>query len=62
MGCREEIEKQQARARYQKLHAEGKTQEAHSDLARLAIIRKEREAAAKKLEAEKLCEKGREGN
>lgn len=49
---REEIEKQQAKLRYQKLHAEGKTAEAKSDLARLAIIKKEREEAAKRREAE----------
>ena len=29
---REEVEKQQARARYEKLHAEGKTDEARADL------------------------------
>jgi len=50
---REEIEKQRAKARYQKLHAEGKTDEARADLARLAIIRKQREEAAAKREAEK---------
>ena len=37
---REAIEKEQARQRYEKLHAEG--------LARLAIIRKQREEAAQK--------------
>ena len=52
----EAIEKEQARQRYEKLHAEGKTDEARADLARLAIIRKQREDAAKK----KLQEK--EGN
>ncbi|CAH1794156.1 unnamed protein product [Owenia fusiformis] len=45
---REEIEKQKAKERYQKLHQEGKTDEARADLARLAIIRKQREDAAKK--------------
>jgi len=45
---REEIEKQKAKERYQKLHAQGKTEEARADLARLAIIRKQREDAAKK--------------
>lgn len=54
---REEIEKQQAKARYQQLHMEGKTDEARADLARLAIIRKQREDAAKKREEER---KGRE--
>jgi len=45
---REEIEKQEAKRRYQELHAAGKTDEAQADLARLAIIRKQREEAAKK--------------
>jgi len=45
---REEIEKQEAKRRYQQLHAAGKTEEAQADLARLAIIRKQREEAAKK--------------
>ncbi|XP_043535438.1 pdgfa associated protein 1a [Chiloscyllium plagiosum] len=54
---REEIEKQQARERYMKLHLEGKTEQARADLARLAIIRKQREDAAKKRESEK---KGKE--
>ena len=50
---REEIEKQRAKAHYQKLHAQGKTEEARADLARLAIIKKQREEAAKKREEEK---------
>jgi len=50
---REAIEKEQARQRYEKLHAEGKTDEARADLARLAIIRKQREEAAKKKLQEK---------
>ncbi|XP_078093505.1 pdgfa associated protein 1a [Mustelus asterias] len=54
---REEVEKQQARERYMKLHLEGKTEQARADLARLAIIRKQREDAAKKREVEK---KGKE--
>ena len=45
---REEINRQEATRRYQQLHAQGKTDEARADLARLAIIRKEREAAAEK--------------
>lgn len=36
------------------MHTEGKTEEARSDLARLAIIRKQREEAAKKREEERL--------
>ncbi|XP_038048475.1 28 kDa heat- and acid-stable phosphoprotein-like [Patiria miniata] len=50
---RKEIEKEEATQRYLKLHREGKTPEAQADLARLAIIRKEREEAAKKREQEK---------
>ena len=45
---REAIEKEQAKQRYEKLHAEGKTDEARADLARLAIIRKQREETAQK--------------
>uniref|UniRef100_A0A3B3RDP1 Pdgfa associated protein 1a n=1 Tax=Paramormyrops kingsleyae TaxID=1676925 RepID=A0A3B3RDP1_9TELE len=47
---REEIEKQRAKERYMKLHLEGKTEQARADLARLAIIKKQREEAAKKRE------------
>ena len=50
---REEIEKAKAKANYQKMHAAGKTDEARADLARLAIIRKQREEAAAKRDAEK---------
>ncbi|KAG7491509.1 hypothetical protein MATL_G00004530 [Megalops atlanticus] len=45
---REEIEKQRAKERYMKLHLEGKTEQARADLARLAIIKKQREEAARK--------------
>lgn len=47
---REEIEKQKAKERYMKLHLEGKTDQAKADLARLAIIKKQREDAARKRE------------
>ncbi|KAF7220771.1 pdgfa associated protein 1b [Nothobranchius furzeri] len=50
---REEIEKQKAKERYMKMHLAGKTDQAKADLARLAIIRKQREEAAKKKEDEK---------
>ncbi|XP_074511496.1 pdgfa associated protein 1b isoform X2 [Sebastes fasciatus] len=50
---REEIEKQKAKERYMKMHLAGKTDQAKADLARLAIIKKQREDAAKKKEAEK---------
>ena len=49
----EEIEKQRAAESYRRLHEAGKTDEARRDLARLAIIRQQREEAAKKREAEK---------
>jgi len=49
---REELEKQKAKMHYQRLHAAGKTNEAKADLARLAIIRKQREEAAKRREEE----------
>jgi hypothetical protein len=50
---REALQAQQARERYQKLHAEGKTDEAKSDLARLALIREQREAERQRKLAEK---------
>lgn len=51
---KEELKKQAARARYQKLHAEGRTKEAIADLARLSIIKAQREEAAQKRQLEKL--------
>ncbi|XP_008312957.1 pdgfa associated protein 1a [Cynoglossus semilaevis] len=54
---REEIEKQKAKERYMKLHQEGKTDQARADLARLAIIKKQREDAAKKREEIRKAEK-----
>ena len=53
LSYREQLEKQRAMANYQKLHAAGKTDEARADLARLAIIKQQREEAAKKRDAEK---------
>lgn len=53
MIYREQLEKQRAIANYQKLHAAGKTDEARADLARLAIIKQQREEAAKRREEEK---------
>lgn len=50
---REELERQRAAANYQKLHAEGKTEQARADLARLAIIKQHRHEAAARREAEK---------
>lgn len=45
---REELDKQKSAKAYQKLHQAGKTDEARQDLARLALIRQQREEAAKK--------------
>lgn len=55
---REELEKQRARENYMRLHAEGKTEQARADLARLALIRREREEAAKKRELERQEKEG----
>ena len=41
-----------------KAHLAGKTDEARADMARLAIIRKQREEAAKKKEEERLGKTG----
>jgi hypothetical protein len=49
---REAKEKKEAQERYWKLHEAGKTEQAKSDLARLAVIRKQREEAAAKRKAE----------
>jgi len=45
---REELDKQRAKENYDKMHAAGKTDQARADLARLALIRQQREEAAKK--------------
>lgn len=50
---REEIEKQKAKERYMKMHLAGKTDQAKADLARLAIIRKQREEASRKKDEER---------
>ncbi|XP_029312813.1 pdgfa associated protein 1a [Cottoperca gobio] len=57
---REEIEKQKSKERYMKLHLEGKTEQARADLARLAIIKKQREDAAKKRDDQKKEKDGEE--
>lgn len=50
---REEIERQRTALRKRKLQEEGKTEEARADLARLAVIRRQREEAARKKEEQK---------
>jgi hypothetical protein len=50
---REALAAEAAKQRYQKLHAEGKTDEARADLARLKLIREQRDAAAARKQAEK---------
>jgi Casein kinase substrate phosphoprotein PP28 len=57
---REAIQAQQARERYLKLHAEGKTEEARADLARLAVVRERREAEKARKEAEREEKEARE--
>ncbi|KZT03305.1 uncharacterized protein LAESUDRAFT_729339 [Laetiporus sulphureus 93-53] len=49
---RDEKEKKEAKERYWKLHEQGKTDQAKADLARLAKIRAERDAAQAKRKAE----------
>ena len=50
---REEIERQRTAMRTRKLQEEGKTDQARADLARLAVIRRQREEAARKKEEQK---------
>ncbi|KAK4231950.1 casein kinase substrate phosphoprotein PP28-domain-containing protein [Podospora fimiseda] len=50
---REALAAQEAKARYQKLHEEGKTDQAKADLARLKLIREKREQEAARKQAEK---------
>ncbi|KAK3646812.1 hypothetical protein LTR56_008299 [Elasticomyces elasticus] len=50
---REALEAQQKKERYQKLHAEGKTEEARADMERLKLVRQQREEAAAQKDAEK---------
>ncbi|KAJ4341032.1 hypothetical protein N0V87_002071 [Didymella glomerata] len=59
---REALEKQQAKERYDKLHAEGKTEQARADLERLKLVRERRDAesARKKAEAEERAELDKE--
>jgi len=51
---REALQAQQAKERYQKLHEAGKTDEAKADLARLAEIRKKREAEAARKQVRRI--------
>lgn len=55
---REALQAQQVKERYEKMHAEGKTEQARVDLERLALVRERRdaEAARKKAEAEERAE------
>ncbi|KAG9202216.1 hypothetical protein G6514_004653 [Epicoccum nigrum] len=59
---REALEKQAAKERYDKLHAEGKTEQARADLERLKLVKERREAesARKKAEAEERAELDKE--
>ena len=53
LSFREEIQRQRDATNYRKMHEAGRTDEAMRDMARLAIIRQQREELAKKREAEK---------
>ncbi|XP_067088801.1 pdgfa associated protein 1b [Osmerus mordax] len=55
---REEIEKQKAKEHYMKMHLAGKTDQAKADLARLAIVRKQREDAVRRKEEERRAKEG----
>ena len=50
---KEALQAAQARERYQKLQAAGKTEEARSDLERLKLVRQKREEEAARKEAER---------
>lgn len=50
---REALQAQQAKERYQKMHAEGKTDEARADLERLRLVREKRDLEAARKKAEK---------
>lgn len=52
---REALEAQRAKERYFKLQKQGKTEQARKDLERLALVRKQREEAAKKRAEEKAA-------
>ncbi|XWS15798.1 hypothetical protein CRYUN_Cryun34aG0032500 [Craigia yunnanensis] len=52
---REELEKQRAQERYMRLQEQGKTEQARKDLERLALIRQQREEAARKRDEEKTA-------
>jgi hypothetical protein len=58
----EALEKAAAQERYWKLHQEGKTEQAKADLARLAIVRQQREEAAQKRLAEQEAKKAYKAN
>eukprot|EP00897_Mesotaenium_endlicherianum_P010759 jgi/Mesen1/9711/ME000069S09117 len=59
---REELQKQAAKERYQKLQEQGKTEQAAKDLERLALIRRQREEAAKKREEEKTAKEAKKSD
>ncbi|KAI8617730.1 casein kinase substrate phosphoprotein PP28-domain-containing protein [Chytriomyces sp. MP71] len=58
---REELEAERKKAAYWKATMEGKTDQAKSDLARLAIIKKQREEAARKKAEESAAKDGASG-
>jgi hypothetical protein len=50
---RETLQAQQAKQRYEKLHSEGKTEQARNDMERLQLVRQNREEASARKAAEK---------
>lgn len=55
---KEALEKERARDHYWKMQMEGKTDQARADMARLAIIRRQREEAARKKAEESAAKSG----
>lgn len=49
------MEKERAKAAYWKAHAEGKTDQAISDMARLALVRQRRDEAKNKRDGDQKC-------
>eukprot|EP00824_Muranothrix_gubernata_P025602 TRINITY_DN8364_c0_g1_i3.p1 TRINITY_DN8364_c0_g1~~TRINITY_DN8364_c0_g1_i3.p1 ORF type:complete len:138 (-),score=52.28 TRINITY_DN8364_c0_g1_i3:22-399(-) len=56
---REEVEKHRLKERYQRMYAEGKTEQARADMARLALVRRQREEAIRRREEEQKAKEER---
>ncbi|CAM9834310.1 unnamed protein product [Choristocarpus tenellus] len=57
---REALDAERKKAHYEKLHAQGKTEEAQVDMARLALVRRRREEATLKAKEDEAREKAEE--